>query len=425
MMIRYDTLVIGAGTAGLTTACQLAQAGQKVVVVATGIGALLLASGCIDVLGFHPADSNEPVKNPANALDGFLGARPDHPYNIFGRDNIEAGLSSFLQIVNKYGRSYKGQFNRNWLLPSGAGAVHPTCLAPESLTKGDLSSGKSMLIVGFKELRDFYPSLISQNLNEQDLGVTTGAISLDMYVPASSKMNATPIELANAFEQADFRKQVVKALKAEAKKFDRVGFPAALGLEHHGAVVADLEKQLGRPVFEISALPPSVPGRRLYESLKKALLSTGGRIIIGSKVIDGKVENGKVTQVRIETANRLRALRAHNYVLATGGIFGGGLDANADGSVEEVVFGLPVSAETNRHKWFQRQFISPEGQPVFNAGVTVNSRLQPVNGSSQPLANNLFAVGAILAGSEWTRGRTGDGIAVASAAAVANTVLTG
>ncbi len=419
-MIRYDTIVIGAGAAGLTTACQLAQAGQKVVVVATGIGALLLASGCIDVLGFHPADSTQPVTNPADALDKFMAARSNHPYKVIGRENIEAGLQSFLKIVNQTGCHYRGEFNRNWLLPSGAGAVHPTCLAPDALTKGELSSGKSMLIVGFQELRDFYPTLISQNLNEQDLGVKAGAVSVDVYIPASSKMNATPIELANAFEQTDFRKQVVNAIKNEAKKFDRVGFPAVLGLKQHDAVVTELEKALDRPVFEISALPPSVPGRRMYEALKKALLNAGGRLIIGSKVFDGTIENGKVSQIRIETASRLRPLKAHNYVLATGGIFGGGLNANADGSVKELVFGLPVAAETNRHKWFQRQFISPEGQPVFNAGVTVNPQLQPVNGGNAPLADNLYAVGAILAGSEWTRGRTGDGIAVASAAAVAS-----
>lgn len=419
MMIRYDTVVIGAGTAGLATACQLAQAGQKVVVVATGIGALLLTSGCVDVLGFHPADSVDPVKSPATELDDFLASRPGHPYNFTGRANIEAGLQKFLQIVNQHGGNYKGDFSRNWVLPSGAGAVHPTCLAPESLAKGDLTTGQSMLIVGFKELRDFYPALISQNLNEQNLGVKTEAASVDVYIPASNKMNATPIELANAFQQADFRSQVVNAIKSQAKGFDRVGFPAVLGLAQHSQVVADLEKQLDRPVFEISALPPSVPGRRLYESFKQALLNAGGRLIIGAKVADGVIENGQVTQIRIETASTLRPIKAHNYVLATGGIFGGGIFAAADGAVTETVFGLPVAADNNRHKWFNRQFISPQGQPVFDAGVMVNTQLQPVNGDSAPLAQNLYAVGAILAGSDWTRSRTGDGISLATAAAVA------
>jgi glycerol-3-phosphate dehydrogenase subunit B len=102
-MTRYDVVVIGAGIAGLTTACQLAQANQKVLLVANGIGALLLASGCVDVLGFQPADSLEPVKNPAGQLAGFMAERPDHPYAVVGQENIEAGLKAFLKVVNEHG----------------------------------------------------------------------------------------------------------------------------------------------------------------------------------------------------------------------------------------------------------------------------------------------------------------------------------
>jgi glycerol-3-phosphate dehydrogenase subunit B len=421
-MIRYDTVIIGAGTAGMATACQLARAGQKVMVIAQGMGAMLLASGCVDVLGFHPAESTQPVTNPLGRLDEFAAARPEHPYNVLGKEKVQAGVEAFLKLVNDAGLDYQGDAGRNWLLPSGAGAVHPTCLAPSSLVKGDLSNGQSMLIVGFRELRDFYPSLISQNINAQVLGVTADFTVLDIAIPVAAQDNATPIELANAFDQPDFRRQVAKMLKGQAKKFDRVGFPAALGLRQHAEVMADLEKQLGRPVFEISALPPSVPGRRLFDALKQALLAAGGRLIIGSKVADGVIENGQVTQIRMETSNRLKPVTAKNYVLATGGIFGGGIFADAEGNVTETIFGLPVLADSNRHHWFGKHFISPQGQPVFGFGLKVNEQLNPLNGGSEPLAGNLFAAGAVIAGSEWTRGRTGDGIAVATAAAIAEQI---
>jgi glycerol-3-phosphate dehydrogenase subunit B len=417
-MSRYDVVVIGAGMAGLTTACQLAQTQQKVLVVATGIGAIILASGCIDVLGYQPADSMEPVNNPASKLDDFLAERPDHPYGIVGQANLQAGVQAFLKLVSQTGLDYQGDLSRNWLLPSAVGAVHPTCLAPAVLAKGELSAKESMLIIGFSELRDFYPTLISQNLNEQDLIKSEPFIIYDVSIPIAAKMNATPIEVAHAFERADFRRQVVNAIKGKSKGFQRIGFPAVLGLQQHREVVADLEKQLGKPVFEISALPPSIPGRRLYEALKQAFLQAGGRIIIGSKVVDGTIEAGRVSQIRIETASRLKPIQAKHYVLATGGLFGGGLEAHQDGRVTEQVFGLPTTADTNRHKWFHKQFISAQGQPVFNYGLKVNQHLNPINGSDTPLAENLYAVGAILAGSEWARGRTGDGIALATAAAV-------
>lgn len=416
-MSRYDVVVIGAGLAGLITACQLAQRNQRVLVAATGIGALLLASGCVDILGFQPADSMEPVKNPASKFNNFLAERPDHPYRLVGQANLEAGMEAFLNLVHQNELDYQGNLTHNWLLPSAVGAVHPTCLAPTSLTKGELSTGESMLIVGFSQLRDFYPTLISQNLNEQDL-VKTEPCLVDVTIPRAGKVDVIPIEVAHAFEKADFRRQVVNAVKSRSKGFSRVGFPAMLGLQQHREVVADLEQGLGKPVFEISALPPSIPGRRLYEALKQAFLQAGGRLIIGGKIAAGTIEQGRVTQVQLETVNQLKPIEAKNYVLATGGLFGGGLEAHQDGRVTEQIFGLPVAAETNRHKWFNRHFISPKGQPVFNYGVKVNQQLNPVNGNNTPVAENLYAVGAILAGSEWAHGRTGDGIALATSAAV-------
>ncbi len=419
-MTRYDTVVIGAGMAGLTTACQLAQANQKVLLVSHGIGALLLASGCIDVLGFHPADALEPVTNPATRLADFVAARPDHPYAVVGQENIEAGLTAFGQLVKDL--DYRGDLSHNWRLPSAVGALHPTCLAPAALAAGEVSQGGRWLIVGFDHLRDFYPRLLCDNLNQQDLGVQAEPLLLDLSIPVASPMNATPLEVAHAFEQAEFRQRVVKTVKGHLSGIDRVGFPAVLGLDQHRAVLTDLEKQLNRPVFEISALPPSVPGRRLFEALKQAFLQAGGRLIIGGKIVDGVIEAGRVSHIRLETASRLKPISAGHYVLATGGLFGGGLAAHPTGQIEETIFGLPVAAVTNRHHWFEPSFISPRGQPVFNAGLKVDRQLHPVNGAG-PLAENLYAVGALLAGAEWASGRTGDGVALATAAAVVKQLI--
>ena len=421
-MSRYDTIVIGAGLAGLTTACQLVQANQKVLLVTHGLGALLLASGCIDVLGFQPADSRAPLKNPLSKLDDFLAEQPDHPYRFSGKENIQAGLATFQKLVQHDSLDYQGTADHNWLLPSPAGAVRPTCLAPASLARGELSQGGGMLIIGFRELRDFYPALISQNLNEQNLGVQTDSLTVDLPpIPIADDMNVTPIELAHVFEEPDFRGQVVNIIKAKSRGYDRIGFPAVLGIERHAEVVADLEKQLGKTIFEISTLPPSVPGRRLFERLRQIFTQAGGRIIIGSKVIDGTIEDGRVAQIRFETANRPKIVKAQNYVLATGGIYGGGIQTDADGGegkVWEPIFGLPVAANSNRHRWFARGFLDPKGQPFAGYGVRVNQQLNPVNGNNTPVAENLYVAGATIAGADWTRGRTGEGVALATAATI-------
>ena len=426
-MSRYDTIVIGAGLAGLTTACHLAQAEKKVLLLAHGLGALLLASGCIDILGYQPADSLDPVKNPLSQLDAFLAERPNHPYHISGQAHIKAGLDAFKRLVNSNSLDYQGSLDRNWLLPSTVGAVRPTCLAPASLANGELSRGGNMLIVGFNELRDFYPALISRNINEQKLGVESDAVTLSLPpIPLANAMNVTPIELARSFEEPDFRHGVANSIKPKSKDFDRIGFPAVLGIQSHAEVMADLEKKLGKTIFEISTLPPSVPGRRLFEGLRQAFVQAGGQIIIGSKVVDGAIENGQVTQVRFETANRLKIVQAKSYVLATGGIYGGGIQTDADGGIGKVwepIFGLPVEAESNRHLWFATGFLDPKGQPFANYGVNVDKNLKPVNGSGNPIAGNLYVAGATLAGSDWTRGRTGDGVAIATAATIVKQII--
>jgi glycerol-3-phosphate dehydrogenase subunit B len=416
-MSQYDVVVIGAGLAGLTTACQLAQADKKVLVVAQGDGALLLSPGSIDVLGFQPADSLEPVQNPAQKISDFLIDHPDHPYQLLGNAGIETGLEVFKGLVN--GRlDYQGDINRNWLLPSAAGALRPTCLAPVSMANGDVNQRGRMLIVGFNQLRDFYPSLISQNLNAQKLNVQTSALTLDLPQPLAGKSNITPIELATAFDQPGFRQQVVKAVKSKSRGYGRVGFPAVLGLDKHADVMKDMQRQLGKLVFEISTLPPSVPGRRLFDALKTLFLQAGGRLIIGSNVVDGTIEAGRVKQIRIETASRLKHIVAKNYVLATGGIFGGGIQTDESGKVWEPIFGLPFVADPNRHQWFSTNFLASGGQPVTNYGIRVNQQFSPLTHDNVSVAENLFVAGASLAGSNWITGRTGSGLALASATAI-------
>jgi glycerol-3-phosphate dehydrogenase subunit B len=171
----YHTIVIGAGLAGLTTAAYLAKAGKKTLLISGGIGSLVLASGCIDVLGYQPTDSKTPLDSPLQGIPAFLQDHPDHPYNLLGVEGVRAGIDAFSGITNYELRTTNPKpetqnpkpETRNWWLPTPAGAVHPTALAPTSLAAGDLRAGGKMLIVGFNELRDFYPALLCDNLNAQ------------------------------------------------------------------------------------------------------------------------------------------------------------------------------------------------------------------------------------------------------------------
>jgi glycerol-3-phosphate dehydrogenase subunit B len=410
-----DVLVIGAGLAGLSAAWRAIGEGRAVRLICKGWGGTHWHAGCIDVLGYYPLDTAEAVVSPAEGVDRLIAAEPEHPYALLGLERLDEALNAFQRLCQEARYPLLGSLERNWLLPSAVGTFRPTCLAPEMMTAGDLNSDAPMLLVGFRQLADFYPHLAADNLSQQ--GVPAGHMTLDL--PALSDRNfTTSVILANLFEQAAFRREVAEALKPHLGPAERVGFPAVLGLERAMAVKRDLEAALERPIFEIPGLPPSVPGIRLHAILVRAIEESGGRVFEGMEAISAEGENGRVTAVYTEAAARRRAHRFGRYILATGGILGGGLVADHQGRLSESVFDLPVQAPDSRLDWFRQDFLAGEGHPVYRAGLTVNEHFQPLDGGGRPAYENLYAAGSILAHCEVIRERSFEGVALATGYAV-------
>ena len=119
----------------------------------------------------------------------------------------------------------------------------------------------------------------------------------------------------------------------------------------------------------------------------------------------------------VETATSARPLRhqAQRYLLATGGILGGGFDSDHQGRFWEVVFGLPLTTPQDRRRWFRPLFFDPAGQPVFQDGVPVDRSWQPVDVAGRPVFRNLWAAGGVLAHADPILERSLEGIAVTTA----------
>ena len=219
------------------------------------------------------------------------------------------------------------------------------------------------------------------------------------------------------FDQLDLCDRVANEIKQGLSgnsqiKPQRIGFPAVLGLEKSLQVKEHLENLLGLPVFEIPTLPPSIPGIRLSKILVSAIERLGGRVFEGMQVNSVVTNATQVVEVNTEAASRNKPHRAQNFVLATGGILGGGLRAGFDGKVIETIFQLPVSAPQNRNEWFAQKFLSASGHPIFKTGVSVNRALQPVDQANQPGYENLFIAGNLLAGGDTIQERSRDGVAL-------------
>lgn len=411
-----EVTIIGAGLAGLMAGWQAAKQGKQVKVVAKGWGATHWLSGCIDIVGYYPVDHSESVANPADVVATMIADNPQHPYALVGKSGLAAMLDELKSLCDAAGYPLHGTLERNWLLPSGVGTFRPTCLAPETMIAGDLSHNTPMLIVGFKQLMDFFPNVVADNLSKQGIPATHTMVDL----PAVRKRKFTnPVILARMLEDVAVRSELVAQLKSQIGSAERIGFPAVLGFGEALAVKEDLERRLKKPIFEIPSLTPSVPGMRLHLILTEAIAAAGGRIENGMEAIGMKQEAGRVTAVYTATSARPHPHRAQTYVLATGGLLGGGITANSDGELREVVFDLPLSAPEKRVDWFHRDFLDNRGHPIYQSGLTVNEQFQPVNGDAQPVYSNVYAAGTTLAHCEVIRERSFEGVALATGYTVA------
>ena len=244
-----DVLIVGAGLAGLTAAWQLARRGKRVRVISQGWGANHWHAGCIDVLGQQPGDRAAVPAGLSEALERWIAGSPEHPYGLAGLESIEAALEAFKELCAAAGYPLLGSLERNWSLPTAAGAARPTCLAPQMMTAGDLARPEPALIVGFERFHDFYPRLVADNLSAQ--GIPARGVSLELPILERLRFVSGRL-LAGLFEGEDFQAQVAEALASEIKRrglstdFERVGFPAVLGLNCPLEVKGEMEARLGR-----------------------------------------------------------------------------------------------------------------------------------------------------------------------------------
>jgi glycerol-3-phosphate dehydrogenase subunit B len=411
-----DLIVIGAGLSGMMAAYTATKTGLNVRVVAKGLGSIHWSAGTIDVLGYLPGVYDGSVKRPFEAMQSFPQTRPQHPYALMGEETVSQALATFVALSKEIGVPYGGATNPgdNLLLPSPAGAARPTYLAPQAQLAGDLSRTEPMLIVGFKGMRDFFPELIAENLTK--LGYPARAGFLDLALITDQRDRNT-VQLAYGLDKKEKRIQLADALQKIVKPGERIGLPAILGMTHHLTLLAELEEKTGAPVFEIPTLPPSVPGVRLFTTLREHLRGMGIRIEAGVEVIASETtaangSPGQVQWIESETSARPWKQRAPKFLLATGGILGGGFDSNIDGRVWEKIFDLPLTVPQNRSDWFEASFLSQTGHPVFNGGIPVNKDFQPIDKAGKPLFTNLWAAGNVLAQYDPIQERSLEGTAV-------------
>jgi glycerol-3-phosphate dehydrogenase subunit B len=409
--LHFDVVVIGAGTAGLVAGACLAEGGARVCVLAKGVGSTHLAPGTVDVLGYAP----ERVESPGEALAEFAAARPDHPYALVGPSVVGEALEWFSGRVSSgpfEGYRYLGGLDRNVLLPTAVGALRPSGVVPSTMAGGDVGASPGRVcVVGTRVLRDFHASLCAANLSAQ--GVEARAVQVELEV---DRADVNSLGLARRFDDPAWRAEFAARVALMLRDDDRVGLPAVLGLADPHAAWSDLEHRLGRPVFEIPTLPPSVPGMRLFEILRSALRAAGGRLVLGSEVVGAERSGSRVSAVSGRAAGRDVRYVAPWFVLAAGGFASGAIALDSAWQTTESILGLPLRGVPGPD---EPRFVAAylDEQPMARVGVAVDADLRAEG------AENVLVAGAALPGAVPWREGCGEGVALASGVRAAQVVL--
>jgi glycerol-3-phosphate dehydrogenase subunit B len=412
-----DILVIGGGPAGLFSAWLAHQRGARVRVLAAGIGTTHIMPGWIGLL--HTEE------NLAAALADWVDRRPAHPYARAGLNALHAGVAALQKLCEPAGIRFVGSFERNMRLPTALGAALTVAFAPESFAAGNLSQPGAMLIAGPAGWRDFYPALCAANLSRQ--GFAAEPFAFDLPEIQAVKFDSSAVGLARLFDRGDVRERVAAQIRARldgaaTQKSRRVGMPAVLGLDDYPQAWRHLQDLIGVPIFEIPTLPPSVPGMRLYDILGNALARAGVQVLLNMPVSRGLVEDAQVSGAVVQSVVRETVYRARNVILATGGLYGGGITSNHRGELAESVLGLPLTRAPAMSEWFGDRFL-PAEHAIHNVGVPVNNLMQPTNQAGQALYENLRAAGRLLSGYNAPCEGSTEGVWLATAYRAVSTLL--
>lgn len=430
-----DVIVVGAGIAGSIAALRARRDGARVLLVARAGGASTSWSGAVDVAdpycGCTPAPGGGP--DGLDALDrggavvdavGAIAARlPRHPYARLGaaRVAVDDALAFLVDAVPSLSLVRRTD-GRNHVLATTAGTVKRAALVARSqlLDVAELPPGAVLGIVEWSDLAGFNAQPVADVLRYvASLSARTLRV-VEVVVPRVFRErppHSSPAAFAAHVDQGDHRDRALAALRdrlaTTTPSPTHLLTPAVLsGTPLDATALAAVDGVVGRPLRELLALPPSVPGQRLERALRKACIDAGVDVVdatVGAPIVDqrdgvSRVVGAHVGGHRVDT----RAV-----VLAGGRFIGGGIVR--DQTARESLLGLPVFVDgvelAERFTGDLTADVVDGAHPLFSAGLLVDESLRPLGRDRQVAYDNVVAAGTIVGGFDPARDGTALGVA--------------
>ena len=422
--MKFDSIVIGGGMAGLSAALRLAEAGQKTLLMASGQSALHFSSGSVDLL--------ESEGDPRAALPAFMAEHPDHPYSKVGLASIEASLADLQRHCALQGLPlFRQERNHQRLTPIGT--LKSTWLSPETCACVTEAPAPDVLLLATLEgFRDFHPALAAANLATHSRFAHSRILTGEIRLPQLAAFSRNPHEfrsadIARLFDKQQHDKQdLLTDLAREIGRMVQecgepgcrhIVLPACLSLGLVGPRLAELEQRTGCTIKEVATMPPSLIGMRMQEALKRRFQALGGTFLTSERVLGARYEGDRVVGVHSQNGDD-QLFEANHFVLASGSFFSRGLESRL-GGIREPIFDADVLSLPERDAWAGRRLF--DHHPFMGFGVKTDDQLRVLRGGT-PLAN-LYGAGSVLAHYDPVREGSGSGVAVATGWQAAGHIL--
>ena len=372
--MRFDTIIIGGGLAGLTAGISLQEAGRKTAIVSAGQNAMHFFSGNFEDVG--------PARERITALFAAAGVRTN------ALDGIH-------------------------LMPMGK-------FQKASLTLEDISVftdervAEKALIVNFTGFHDFFSTFLAETLEQNGVTCRIRFVRL----PEMEHLRLSPSEMRSvniARTMDEHWEKVVADIRVLHKDEDLILLPQVFGLKD-ASVLDKIRTALPARVAFIGTMPPSVPGIRTQMLLKRRFEVLGGTFLMGDTVTSAALHEGIVSSITTRNLDTVR-LFADQFILASGGFFSKGIVATPT-QVYEPLFGLDIDYPEDRNVWYDADFFAD--QPYLHFGVRTDGKLHAMK-DGEPL-KNLYAIGSILGHSRKEEFGTAAGLAIRSAFAAVDTI---
>jgi glycerol-3-phosphate dehydrogenase subunit B len=312
----YDVVVVGQGLTGLLSSIWTKEKGHSVALVSQGTGKIIQSSGVMDLSPGKEEQENTLAK-PAL---------------------INKSVEEFKDLTSRLGYPYQGNVQTQVPVVTGSGYVKMTTLYPETITP--VPKTGNVVIIGFQEITDFKPEYIKGNLQKERPELTIDAITVRLG--KSSLRTMTQLDAARLLEQKEIRASVIQQIKSKMseqsiKQPKLFVFPASLGVGQWRTVLSDFRDSLGSAITEAPGMPPNATAIRLNDVLVKEAVRTGIRFYTDTIVAGSNLERNQVQSLVVKSTGKTSNLEGLNFIIAGGGVLGGGLEVTAEGLKEQIL----------------------------------------------------------------------------------------